>query len=232
MVFITGGTGFIGKVLVEKLLRCTDVSKIYLLIREKKGVAPSERLDKLFESKLFDRLKVVKSDAMEKVTAMPGDIDQPFLGLSEENQDRIMKEVEVILHCAATVRFDEDLSRALTMNVGAVSSLISICKKMQRLRSFVHVSTAYCHCQRRHIEEVAYPPPTPPRQALSLLENLDKKILDETNFTKMIIGDRPNTYTYTKAIAEDLIMTECEDLPVSIVRPSIVVSSWKVGTET
>merc|ERR1719481_111634 len=113
------------------------------------------------------------------------------------------------------------------MNVGAVSSLISICKKMQRLRSFVHVSTAYCHCQRKHIEEVSYPPPTPPRQALALIENLDKKILDETNFTKMVIGDRPNTYTYTKAIAEDLVITECEDLPVSIVRPSIVVSSWK-----
>merc|ERR1719481_462059 len=113
------------------------------------------------------------------------------------------------------------------MNVGAVSSLISICKKMQRLRSFVHVSTAYCHCQRKHIEEVSYPPPTPPRQALALIENLDKKILDETNFTKMVIGDRPNTYTYTKAIAEELVETEGESLPVCIVRPSIVVSSWK-----
>ena len=34
-----------------------------------------------------------------------------------------------------------------------------------------------------------------------------------------------------QAIAEDLIMTECEDLPVSIVRPSIVVSSWKVSAD-
>ena len=94
------------------------------------------------------------------------------------------------------------------MNVGAVSSLISICKKMQRLRSFVHVSTAYCHCQRKHIEEVSYPPPTPPRQALALIENLDKKILDETNFTKMVIGDRPNTYTYTKARIDQMLSNE------------------------
>ena len=36
-VFITGATGFMGKVLVEKLLRCTNVRKIYLLIRPKKG---------------------------------------------------------------------------------------------------------------------------------------------------------------------------------------------------
>ena len=37
-VFITGATGFLGKVLVEKLLRsCPDVKTLYLLIRPKKG---------------------------------------------------------------------------------------------------------------------------------------------------------------------------------------------------
>ena len=67
-----------------------------------------------------------------------------------------------MFHCAATVRFDEDLSKALTMNVSAVSFIISLCKKMKRLESLVHVSTAYCHCQRPHIEEKSYPPPTQP----------------------------------------------------------------------
>ena len=37
-VFITGGTGFLGKVLVEKLLRsCPELKAIYLLIRPKSG---------------------------------------------------------------------------------------------------------------------------------------------------------------------------------------------------
>ena len=37
-VFITGGTGFLGKVLVEKLLRsCPDIKTLYMLIRPKKG---------------------------------------------------------------------------------------------------------------------------------------------------------------------------------------------------
>lgn len=47
-VFITGGTGFMGKVLLEKLLRsCSGVSKIYLLIRPKKGQDAQERLQQL-----------------------------------------------------------------------------------------------------------------------------------------------------------------------------------------
>ena len=43
--FITGGTGFVGLCLIEKILRCMpDVGKIYLLMRPKKGKEISERL--------------------------------------------------------------------------------------------------------------------------------------------------------------------------------------------
>ena len=43
-VFVTGATGFMGKVLVEKILRCCpDVDKVYILIRTKKGMTPQER---------------------------------------------------------------------------------------------------------------------------------------------------------------------------------------------
>lgn len=50
-VFITGGTGFMGKVLLEKLLRsCHGVSKIYLLIRPRKGQNAHERLHQLLRS--------------------------------------------------------------------------------------------------------------------------------------------------------------------------------------
>lgn len=52
--------------------------------------------------------------------------------------------------------------------------------------------------------------------------------------TPKLIGERPNTYTYTKALAEYLVQQESGNLNVAIVRPSIVGASWKepfpVGT--
>lgn len=50
-VLITGGTGFMGKVFVEKLLRnVPDIGRIYLLIRVKKGKDPKDRLVEMFEN--------------------------------------------------------------------------------------------------------------------------------------------------------------------------------------
>lgn len=50
-IFITGATGFLGKVLVEKLLRsCDGLDSIYLLMRPKRGLAVEQRLKELFKN--------------------------------------------------------------------------------------------------------------------------------------------------------------------------------------
>lgn len=49
VVFITGGTGFLGKILVEKLLRSFVVKRIYLLIRVKNNLTVNERLAQFFD---------------------------------------------------------------------------------------------------------------------------------------------------------------------------------------
>lgn len=54
-ILITGGTGFLGKVLLEKILRtCSDVDTIYLLIRAKKGKESCQRVEELFASPVSD----------------------------------------------------------------------------------------------------------------------------------------------------------------------------------
>ena len=68
-VLITGGIGYVGSVVVEQLLRLTEVNKIFLLIRSKKVVSKADgsetrltaqqRLDAFVDSSaLFDSLRV------------------------------------------------------------------------------------------------------------------------------------------------------------------------------
>lgn len=57
-ILITGGTGFLGKVLLEKFLRCIPkIEKIYLLVRPKKGKDPKHRLDEIFNSAVSIKIK-------------------------------------------------------------------------------------------------------------------------------------------------------------------------------
>jgi len=52
-VFITGGTGFMGKVLVEKLLRsCPGIKTIYLLMRSSNGKTVQLRLEELINNQV------------------------------------------------------------------------------------------------------------------------------------------------------------------------------------
>ena len=47
------------------------------------------------------------------------------------------------------------------------------------------------------------------------------------NLTANLVGEHPNTYSYTKALAEQLLLDKAQGLPLTIVRPSIVVASWQ-----
>ena len=42
-------------------------------------------------------------------------------------------QVNIVFHCAATVRFDEDLTKSIGMNVSGVLAIVALAKKMTRL---------------------------------------------------------------------------------------------------
>lgn len=223
-VLITGGSGFIGKVLIEKLLRtCHGIKHIFVLIRPKWNKQPDERLQELLRAPLFDG---VRDDRLaERVIVVEGDVTQTNLGLSETNLLRIMNEVSVIYHSAATVKFDEPLKQSIGINISGTKNMIEVCRKIPQLAALVHVSTAYANCDKDQIDEHIYPMDINPEKLIELSNWLDQDTLQELK--RKLLGARPNTYTYTKALAEWLLIKCARDLPVVICRPSIVVASWR-----
>lgn len=59
---------------------------------------------------------------------------------------------------------------AMQLNVLATQKMVSLAHSMKHLDVFLHVSTAYAHCDRELIEEVVYPPPVDYRKLIDTLE--------------------------------------------------------------
>ncbi|KOC68027.1 Putative fatty acyl-CoA reductase [Habropoda laboriosa] len=225
-IFITGGTGFVGKLLIEKLLReCPGISFIYLLVRPKKGKDMHQRIEELFDDPVFGMLKEKHPKFRHQIVPIFGDCCEPRFGMSAADRERITREVSIVFHVAATVRFDESLKHAVPINVRAPKDALELCKEMSCLKSFVHVSTAYAYCPHHHIEERIYDPPIEADKLLAIVDSIDEELIDQ--ITPRLLGDWPNTYTYTKAVAESIIVREAGDLPVGIFRPSIVISTYQ-----
>ncbi|PSN33943.1 hypothetical protein C0J52_19347 [Blattella germanica] len=208
-VLITGATGFCGKALLEKLLRsCPDIGNIFLLMRPKRGQDVTVRLAKLFDDPVFDTVKSKLNMPLEhKVFPIFGDITQMGLGISAQNRDRLCREVSIVFHAAATIKFNENLKVALQTN------------------ALIYVSTAYSQCPIPEIEEKVYHPPHDPKrlsECVNWLSETDFQAIEPT-----ILGKWPNTYSYSKALAEHIIHENRDILPVAIFRPSIVISTWK-----
>ena len=55
---------------------------------------------------LFERLRDEAPEAVDKVVSVIGDIQEPELGLSREEQEMLQERVSIVFHLAATVRFD------------------------------------------------------------------------------------------------------------------------------
>jgi fatty acyl-CoA reductase len=89
-ILLTGCTGFLGKVILEKLLRTTEFEKLYILIRPSKGASAVERLNEIFISPIFEPLlklcPEIVAKIKERVVAIAGDLMAPKLGISPEQR--------------------------------------------------------------------------------------------------------------------------------------------------
>lgn len=141
------------------------------------------------------------------------------LGLSGEQMDRICKTTNIVFHCAATLKLEANLKDALDMNTSGTKRVLDLAKKMPNLQALIHLSTAFCYCDQEVLLEKVYECQHDPNELMRLAEWMDVKTLDK--ITPELLHPHPNTYTYSKRLAEILVQNEYPNMPVAITRPSI-----------
>ncbi|XP_050339346.1 fatty acyl-CoA reductase wat-like isoform X1 [Bactrocera neohumeralis] len=225
-ILITGGTGFLGKILLNKLFTsCPGIENIYILIRKKNNKDVHTRAEEIFDDPIFNVMKKVAPKFRHQFQGIAGDCLLPDLGLSREDRKLLIQRVNIVFHMAATVRFDEKLKIAMQINVKAARDIMLLCSEMKHLKSVLHVSTAYTQCPLRQIDEKFYSPPSDSNDLILLTECMPDKLLE--SMTPVLLGKWPNTYTFTKAVAEDIIKIYGNKLPVGMFRPGIVISTYR-----
>ncbi|XP_067206150.1 fatty acyl-CoA reductase 1-like isoform X1 [Linepithema humile] len=223
-IFLTGATGFVGKVFIEKVLRCCpDVCEIFLLIRPKKDLSVEERLKNILNLPIFDKLRQERPLSFKKLVPILGDTKKEMLGLSVIDRQMLTERVTIIIHAAASVRFNETLTDSILINLRSTRDICILAQSMKNLIALVYIGTAFTHIENAVIEEKIYPPVTDWRKMITVAEHLDEHILNI--FTLKYIDNFVNTYIFTKKLAENIIEEYSSSLPCAIIRPSIIVNS-------
>ncbi|XP_026678783.1 putative fatty acyl-CoA reductase CG8306 [Diaphorina citri] len=85
----------------------------------------------------------------------------------------------------------------------------------------MYVSTAFSNAYLKTIDEKIYSPPSHYSYLISLTQLGDDEKHTYESAVKSLFEENINTYTMTKAAAEQMIHEEAKDIPAAIFRPSI-----------
>lgn len=149
-ILITGCTGFLGKVLLEKIIReIPEVDSITLLIRGNAKYPTAEERFKheIVPASIFDALREQDPVALnkifeDKVHCVTGEITEHNFGLDQQQWGELSQQVDMIVNSAASVNFREALDQALAINTLSAYNLINFSEAAGDA-PIVHVSTCY-----------------------------------------------------------------------------------------
>jgi fatty acyl-CoA reductase len=289
-VGLTGGTGFLGTAIVERLLRTVADVEVAVLVRPgRRGAADRVRRE-ILRNDCFDRLRAEWGDRFDgevarRLLVMAGDVGTDGLGLDEEGR-RILAGCHTVIHSAASVSFDSPLDAAVEVNLLGPSRLAGAMREAAGSIGspeggtgvpghLVAVSTAYVAGTRRGdspelpLDRTPFSPDLSwrpevesarraraDREAASrqpdilarfqkearqelgaagvplLTERAERLRQDWVNQQMVEAGVAraqslgwPDAYPYTKALGERALLETRGDVPVTIVRPSIIESA-------
>jgi thioester reductase-like protein len=200
---LTGATGFVGMAVLTRLLERTDRPVVVVVRAGDQDQADARLADVL--GGLYEEPDV----HLGRVRAVPGDLELPDLGLDQYTRDRLAYEVGEIVHAAASVSFELPMDASRAINVAGTRRMLELAEECAAtgtgLRRFTYVSTAYVAGTRSGTVRE-----------------------DELDAGQ---GFR-NAYEHSKHEAESLVQACRGRLPVTIVRPSIVVGERGTGWTT
>ncbi|KAF5205360.1 Fatty acyl-coa reductase [Thalictrum thalictroides] len=256
-IFVTGSTGFLAKLFVEKVLRVQpNVKKLYLLIRASDTKSATERLhDEVIGKELFQVLREkyggdLDSIITKKVITVLGDVIYGNMGVhNSELLEKMWKDIDIIVNVAANTKFDERYDVALDVNSFGSKNVLDFAKKCVKLEMFLHVSTAYvCGEKSGLIQEKPFQmgealngtlgldiqqeqrlvqDTLNELQALKATKEEKRLAMKELGMKRARLYGWPNTYVFTKAMGEMLVGNLRGNLPLVIIRPTVVTSTYK-----
>jgi fatty acyl-CoA reductase len=140
-VLVTGVTGFLGQAVFERLLKDFPETRITLLVRPQLGSSGRQRVESLLGRPLFNALRdevggdAIKAMLDERVDVVDGDFSRELPSLPGD--------IDVVIHCAATVTFDPPIDEGFQTNLLGAVRLYEAALAANASPHLVHVSTAY-----------------------------------------------------------------------------------------
>lgn len=231
-VLLTGATGFVGKTVLARMIELDCFATVLVLIRAADQDAAQRRLrEEVFGSEANAGLPTAALLDEGRIRAVAGDVGD---GGPSPGAEPAWGEVGTVIHCAASVSFEDPLDEILPLNALGPARLLGSLREAGAEPHFVHVSTAYAaECRRAAVPEDG---PLHPG-----LEGLDPEALlaearewraeapgDATELARRgrryaLAAGWPDTYTLTKALGERALSEQAERL--TIVRPTIIESA-------
>ena len=134
-IFLSGTTGFVGKVVLEKFIRSLpEFRRIYVMVRPKKSISVQERLEQeILNAEIFHKAyaenPALKDIMRQKVIAVGGDLVIDRLGIEGGIRETLVEELDAIINVAASVNFDDPLLDAIQINYMGCMRMLELAKE-------------------------------------------------------------------------------------------------------
>jgi len=237
------------------LRKLPNTKRTYVMIRARKDRAgnpltAAEVLQKeVIDSTAFDFLRErhgsgFASFVAERVQAVEGDLSKDGLAMAPETYAMLSSEVDVVISSAALAVFDAPLDSALETNTLGPQRILKFAREAAKRPFVAHISTCYVSNVAGPVfESVLDPGWTPggvaPGETFDVSEEV-AAITAEIGRIRQSGGKNAmvteglrwarrrgwkDTYTFTKAMGEQLFIRHLGDVEALILRPSIIESS-------